>query len=295
MRELTATAQAKDEGRLIKYFVRSDMRISYSQFSSLKTRQGLLLNGVPVHANAVLREGDTVTVMIEDTQPDRVEKIPPETGEVNIVYRDSDILIIDKSAPLACQYSAKQPSGTLENRLAAMFGEDYVFRPLNRLDKGTSGLMAAAQNAHACQILQKQLHTDAFVREYLAVAEGHMEGEGWIDAPIAKIDEDSVKRVIDPAGGRRAVTHYRVESAGKDSSIVRLRLETGRTHQIRVHLASAGHPIIGDFLYGHEDERLPGRFALHSTFLSLIHPVTGERLSFTSALPDELSQLHEQH
>jgi 23S rRNA pseudouridine1911/1915/1917 synthase len=176
---------------------------------------------------------------------------------------------------------------TLENRLAFCY-PDMIFRPLNRLDRGTSGLMAAAKHAHAAQILQKQLHTDAFVREYLAVVEGYMTGEGTIDAPIAKEEAATVRRVIDYERGVRAVTHYRVERSGEQFSLVRLRLETGRTHQIRVHLSHMGHPIVGDFLYGHEDPRLPGRFALHSTYIRLVQPVTGEIIERTSPLPSEL-------
>ncbi|MBQ3303211.1 MAG: RluA family pseudouridine synthase, partial [Clostridia bacterium] len=155
-------------------------------------------------------------------------------------------------------------------------------------------LMAAAMNAHAAQRLQKQLHTDAFVREYLAVVEGRMSGEGIIDAPIKMEDAATVRRVVDFEKGKPAVTHYRVERAGDRLSLVRLRLETGRTHQIRVHLAHLGHPIVGDFLYGTEGPRLPGRFALHSTHIRLIHPVTGDIIERTSPLPEALAALFEQ-
>ena len=118
-----------------------------------------------------------------------------------------------------------------------------------------------------------------------------MEGEGAIDAPIAKADAATVRRVIDPVRGRPAVTHYRVEATGATRSLVRLRLETGRTHQIRVHLGHLGHPIVGDFLYGTEDPRLPGRFALHSTYIRLVHPVTGAAIEASSPLPPELAAL----
>ena len=151
--------------------------------------------------------------------------------------------------------------------------------------------MAAAMNAHATQRLQRQLHTDAFLREYLAVVEGRMEGEGVVDAPIAKEAAATVRRVIDHENGVRAVTHYQVVQSGRRYSLVRLRLETGRTHQIRVHLSHLGHPIVGDFLYGAEDERLPGRFALHSTFIQLNHPVTGGTIRCESPLPEALRRL----
>ena len=293
MRLLTAVAAEKDAGRRVKFFVRSDMGVSYRQFSALKANDGLRVNGAPVHANHVLRPGDVVTAWLSDAEDGGGAAFAaPEAGPVNAVYEDEDILILDKPAPLATQCSPKQPGGTLENRLAGRY-PGRVFRPLNRLDRGTSGLMAAALHAHAAQRLQRQLHTDAFCRECLAVVEGRMEGAGTIDAPIKKEDAATVRRVIDPAGGKRAVTHYRVERTGARHSLVRLRLETGRTHQIRVHLASLGHPVAGDFLYGTEDARLPGRFALHSTYLRLAHPVTGEVMAWESPLPGALAALLE--
>ncbi len=293
-RILTAIAAEKDAGRRVKYFVRGDMGVSYGQFSSLKQRNGLWVNGAPVHANHILRPGDAVTVALADA-PAR-KATAPEEGPVTVVYGDEDLLILDKPAPLACQCSPKQPGGTLENRLAFLYRDrpGFVFRPLNRLDRGTSGLMAAAMNAHAAQQLQKQLHTDTFVREYLAVVEGRMEGAGTIDAPIKREDAATVRRVVDFKGGRPAATHYRVVRAGNRFSLVRLRLETGRTHQIRVHLQYLGHPVAGDFLYGTEDPRLPGRFALHSTYIRLTHPVSGTTIERTSPLPAELAALLEQ-
>ena len=286
MRVLSQTVCTSDAGRLVKYFARGGMGVSYHQFAALKQRDGLRVNGEPVHANYVLREGDVVEVWLTDAVTD----VEPDPTPVNVVWEDEDILIIDKPAPLACQCSVKQTGMTLENRLAHRY-PGMVFRPLNRLDKGTSGLMAAAKNAHAAQLLQRQLHTDDFIREYLAVVEGVMTGEGTIDAPIAKAPAATVRRVVDFESGVRAVTHYRVERTGDACSLVRLRLETGRTHQLRVHLSWLGHPIVGDFLYGHEDARLPGRFALHSTYLRLTHPITGATIEQTSPPPTAFSML----
>ena len=284
MKILERVAAEKDAGRQVKYLVRGDMGVSYHQFASLKVKGGLAVNGVPVHANHILNPGDIVSVRLNDDAP---ATVAPDPTPVNVAYEDEDILIIDKPAPLACQCSVRQMGMNLENRLAYRC-PGTVFRPLNRLDKGTSGLMAAAKHAHAAQVLQRQLHTDAFVREYLAVVEGRMTGAGVIDAPIAKEQAATVRRVIDHERGVRAVTHYRVEQCGERYSLVRLRLETGRTHQIRVHLAHLGHPVAGDFLYGHEDARLPGRFALHSTCIRLIQPVTHEVIELSSPLPKAL-------
>lgn len=289
--ELTVRITEKDAGRKIKYFARSEMKISYSQYCAMKASDGLRVNGEAVHANYLLREGDVVTATLPEGGGSKA--VEPENLPVNIVYSDDDLLIVDKDAPLACQCTPKQPSGTLENRLAWLYRAqgDFVFRPVNRLDRGTSGLMAVARHAHAYQLLQSQLHTLRFVREYLAVVEGELTGKGSIDLPIAKEDAATVRRVIDMERGKPALTHYRAISSGNGRTLVRLRLETGRTHQIRVHMAAIGHPVAGDFLYGRELAFLPGRFALHSAAIELDQPLSGERISIESPLPDELKVL----
>ena len=286
--ELTVRITEKDAGRKIKYFARSEMKISYSQYCAMKASDGLRVNGEPVHANYLLRVGDVVTAALPESGGSKA--VEPEELPVRIAYGDDDLLIVDKDAPLACQCTPKQSCGTLENRLAWLYREqgDFVFRPVNRLDKGTSGLMAVARHAHAYQLLQTQLHTPNFVREYLAVVEGELAGEGRIDLPIAKEDAATVRRVIDLEYGKPAVTHDRALSCGNGRTLVRLRLETGRTHQIRVHMAAIGHPVAGDFLYGHELAFLPGRFALHSAAIELDQPLTGARIRIESPLPDEL-------
>ena len=166
----------------------------------------------------------------------------------------------------------------------------FVYHPVNRLDKGTSGLMCVARHAHAQRLLTAQLHTGSFIREYLAVTEGvPRETAGIIDAPIARLGTGARRAVR--TEGQRAVTHYRVEQTCGSRALLRLRLETGRTHQIRVHLSHIGCPIAGDYLYGTEHDALPGRFALHSAHLSLIHPITKERIALDEPLPDALSAL----
>ncbi len=289
--ELTARIGAEDAGRKIKYYVRSALKISYSQYCAMKAADGLHVNGAPVHANYLLREGDLVSARLPESGG--AKAVVPEDIPVDIAYEDADLYIVDKGAPLACQCTPKQPTGTLENRLAHLYRRqgDFVFRPVNRLDRGTSGLMAVARHAHAYQLLQSQLHTPRFLREYLAVVEGALEGEGTIDLPIAKEDAATVRRIVDPENGRRAVTHYRALRAGCGRTLVRLRLETGRTHQIRVHMAAIGHPVAGDFLYGRELSELPGRFALHSAAIELDQPLTGARVRAESPLPDALRRL----
>ncbi len=287
-RIISSVVSEQDAGRKLKYYVRGAMGVSYAQYASLKRADGVLLNGQPARANDLLRPGDVVALRLFDHAHPAV---PPDFAPVKIAYEDEDILVIDKDAPLPCQMSEKQGGPTLENRLAGLYGPDFLFRPLNRLDKGTSGLLCAAKNAHACQILQKKLHTGEFVREYLAVVCGSLRGEGVIDLPIAKVDGPSIRRVVDPKRGKKSVTHWRSLGVFGDYSLIRLTLETGRTHQIRVHMAAVGHPVAGDFLYGTELAALPGRFALHSARLCVTHPMTGARVEVESPLPDALNAL----
>ena len=288
MPSLEHIVSPEEAGRTVKSIALKEMRMSRGQFSSLKFSGGLTLDGNPVRADARLQAGQTLRAQWRDQA---ALSLTPYAVPFEIPYQDAHYLIVDKPAPLPTLCSAHQEGPTLENALYARLDcpQDYVFRPVNRLDKGTSGLLAVALDAHAQQLLQRQLHTDAFVREYAAVCGGRLpEREGIIDLPIAK--GDGVRREIRP-DGLSAVTHYRVEKEGNAWSLTRLRLETGRTHQIRVHLAALGCPIVGDYVYGEADSRLPGRFALHACGIRFEHPFTGEIVQAESPLPPELGAL----
>lgn len=288
MREIQYIVKDMEKGRTVKSIALKEMRLSRGLLSSLKFQNGLLLDGAPVHADARVLPGQVLSACLKDP----ASALTPAHADIRLRYCDEDYLILEKPAPLPTLCSAHQTGPTVENSLYALLDcpADYVFRPVNRLDKGTSGLMAAARNAHAQQLLQKQLHTDSFVREYEAVCRGiPAKTEGVIDLPIGKAD-DGCRRTVCPEG-RPAVTHYRVLRSGNGYSHLRLRLETGRTHQIRVHLNAIGCPIAGDYLYGQEDPLLPGRFALHACFLSFRHPLTGETLAFESPMPKALYSL----
>ncbi len=294
MRTLSYTVLPEDDNRLIKRVARSKIGISSHQLARAKALNALCLNGESVHADHVVHTGDVITVSLIDDENDF--EITPENVPVNVLYEDDDIIILDKEAPLATQSSPKQPDNTLENRMAYRYRdvENYVFRPVNRLDKGTSGLMCVAKHAHAQMKMASQLHTPSFVREYLAVAEGIPNPlQGTIDAPIGKADGATVKREV-REGGKESVTHYETIRTNGNKSLIHLRLETGRTHQIRVHLKHIGCPVFGDFLYGTErEDALPGRFALHSAYVRFTHPITGEVMEFSAPLPDALSRLME--
>ncbi len=294
MRKLSFAVDPGDDGKLLKQVVFARWKIGRRLFSSIKFQNGLLVDGIPARANQKVRAGQTVTLLMpEDSASSRL----PQDAPLSVAYEDEDLLIVVKPAPLPSQASSRQGTDTLENHVAAHLqsGGPFVYRPVNRLDKGVSGLMAIAKNPYAQQRLQIELHTPDFVREYLAVVEGIPEPpSGVIEAPISKISPAGVKRCVSP-DGKPSVTHYQTLKTCAGLSLVKLRLETGRTHQIRVHLQSIGCPVMGDFLYGRETSRLPGRIALHSFHLECLHPVTNQRLSLTSPLPEELARLMEEN
>lgn len=291
MEELRHTVQPQEEGWRLGRILRASMQVSASQLKSARWNGRIFLDGVPARADAQARAGQTLLLRLPDEAP--LYHPAPWDIPLTVPYEDESLLVVDKPAPMACQSSFRQPDNTLENALCAREGDPpgYVYRPVNRLDKGTSGLMVVARSAHVQQLLQRQLHTPQLVREYLAVTQGApTQEEGVIDLPIAKAEGATVRRCVSPAG-KPAVTRFRVLRRCGGRALVLLRLETGRTHQIRVHLAALGCPIAGDFLYGQELACLPGRFALHSHRLALRHPLTGECLTLCSPLPPALAAL----
>ena len=285
------TVTEADDGRYLREVLRGPMALSYSAMKSAKWSDRIRLNGVSAKVDIRVRTGDTVMVLPAEEKPVYTPK--PYDVVLNILYEDEHLLVINKPAPLASQSSVNHPDDSLENAVYSYMGcpEGFVYRPVNRLDKGTSGIMVVAKNAHVQHLLQQMLHTDRFVRSYLAVTEGIPEAEeGILDFPIDKAPGATIRRIISPEG-KPSVTHYRVLRASGNRALIALKLETGRTHQIRVHLSHIGCPVCGDFLYGTELPELKERFALHSAGLSLIHPVTGQLLNLRAELPGQLEDL----
>ncbi len=288
--ELRLTLTPADEGQTVRHMALKRLQMSYGQFKRAKFEGEILLDGRPVHADQRVRAGQELVFRVPE--PPR-QKPEPCAMPVAIPYRDEHFWIVDKPAPFPSTPSARQEPPTLENVVYALLGqpEPFIYRPVNRLDKGTSGLMVVAMTAHAQHRLQSLLHTAAFQREYLAVCEGAPpQPQGIIDLPIGKAEGATIRRVVDPAG-RPAQTEYRLLRTQNGRSLVWLRLETGRTHQIRVHLSALGCPVAGDFLYGQELPSLPGRFALHSHRIHLRHPFTGQQVTVESPLPETLAGL----
>lgn len=297
MRILTYTVTETDAGRAVRSIVPRRFSLGQHAFRRLKILNAICIDGRPVRADYVLRAGEIIEVRLPDDEADAVEtdslSVHPDLPPSFIRYIDDDLIIAAKGAPLPTLPAVHIASGTLREQIAAMLGADektFVYHPVNRLDKGTSGLLCIARHAHAQRLLTQQLHTGGFIREYLAVTEGvPEETEGVIDAPIARLGAGARRAVRDD--GQHAVTHYRAEQTSGQRALLRLRLETGRTHQIRVHLSHIGCPIAGDYLYGTELPEIAGRFALHSALISLVQPITGKRIELEEPLPMELNAL----
>ena len=280
------TVTPEEEGRKVRDILRQSMGVSYTALKSAKWNGRIRLNGITVRADAPVRTGDLVEIAWAEDMP--VYALKPFNVPIEVPYRDEHLMAVVKPAGIASQSSRNHPDDSLENAVFAYFGcpGHFVYRPVNRLDKGTGGLMMIARTPHAQHLLQKQLHTAGFRRRYLAWTDGKpAAAEGILDWPIAKAPGATVKRTVSPEG-KPSRTRYRVLREQEGGALVLLELETGRTHQIRVHLSHAGCPVRGDFLYGTErPEEFPGCFALHSAVLEADHPLTGEKIRLTS-LPE---------
>mgnify|MGYP004611113197 FL=1 len=256
-----------------------------------RAENGILVNGRHARTVDILHAGDVLQVETGDHRPPKVLPTPGD-WPLPIVWEDGHLLVVDKPAGMTAHASNFLPdTPTVAGALARQRGTDFIFHSVNRLDKGTTGLMVVAKSGYVHDRLRRALHTEGFYREYRAVCLGCPQPlRGTIDSPIGRDETSAVARKIRP-DGQRAISHYEVLVPGEALSLVKLVPETGRTHQLRVHMASIGHPLAGDWLYGTEDPLLIPRPALHSYALRLIHPVTGEVLSLTAPLPADMRRL----
>lgn len=265
---------------------------SHAVLTHLKrTPEGILLNGVWARVYDTISSGDTLTVHIcEDSGS---ENIVPTPLPLDIVYEDEDLLVINKPAGMPIHPSQGNYDNTLANALAWYFQQQGVFftyRCINRLDRDTSGLLTVAKHMLSSCILSSMVARRDIHREYLAAATGLVPESGTINAPIGRKDGSTIERQVDRIHGETACTHFRRLAYGEGYSLLSLTLDTGRTHQIRVHMDFIGHPLPGDFLYNPDYERI-SRQALHSWKLEFHHPISGKFLCFTAPLPDDIRQI----
>lgn len=288
MWSVSLTVPAEYDGRRLLSFLRGSAKISSRLAVSLKrVENGLMINGAHARTIDPVRVGDTVTLNI----PDDGETVEPLEFPLDIVYEDDSLLVVNKPAGLAMHPTHNHQGDTLANAAAAYLagkGRSLSLRAVGRLDKGTSGLVVCALNRFAAASL-----TGKISKEYTAVVEGIYEGSGTIDKPIYRPDPMKTMRACGECeGAQRAVTHWEALETRGGMTLMRIRLETGRTHQIRVHFASLGTPLAGDDMYGASGVNPLSRHLLHCGSISFPHPVTGEQMNFTVPPPEDFGYFY---
>ncbi|KAB7667568.1 RluA family pseudouridine synthase [Bacillus sp. B1-b2] len=278
----------------IKEFLKNH-KISKSALTDIKFKGGrITVNGLEQNVKYKLNKGDHLAVIFPPEKPS--EGLIPESIPLPIVYEDDFLLIVKKVPGMNTIPSREHPKGSLANALVGYYQAKRIEATIHivtRLDRDTSGLVLIAKHRHIHHLLSGQQKTGDVKRKYLAFAEGTMKPEsGTINEPIGRCVDSIIQREV-REDGKNAITHYRVLTSKAAFSIVELSLETGRTHQIRVHLSHLGHPLLGDDLYG-GSRKLISRQALHCYFLSFTHPITDKKMAFSIDLPDDLEKVIEE-
>ncbi len=302
----TYTVTQEQNGCRLDLLVAACAATSRSGAAVLIEEGRVLLNGRPSAKNAKVKTGDEVCVTLPEPIPDEAQ---PEDIPLDVVYEDEDLLVINKPSGMVVHPAAGNPSGTLVNALlyhcqGQLSGINGVLRPgiVHRIDKDTSGLLVVAKNDEAHRHLAAQLEDHSLYREYRAIITGNLrEDRGTVDLPIGRHPVDRKKMAVirdERHTARRAVTHYTVLERYAGFGYLSLRLETGRTHQIRVHMSALGHPLMGDEVYGGGKTPFEKKHAallsgqmLHAVEISFVHPTTGERVSFSCPLPRSFEEM----
>jgi len=286
---LTYLVLPQDQGRFLRDLLSGPLNLSRSLVIKLKQQHKIKVNGELARTSRQMQPGDLITVDLELAE--RSEIIPEELP-LDIIYEDLDFLVVNKPAAMPTHPGNRRLVGTLANAVTYYYqqsGKNRLFRPVNRLDKDTSGLVMIAKSHFAHQGIFRQVKEHRIERCYFALVEGVLKKDcGLIDQPIMRPDAGCRKRAVHPEG-RHAITHYQVLKRYSDYTYLLLKLETGRTHQIRVHLSYLGHPLCGDTLYG-QPSPLLNRQALHAGYISFIHPRTKKQITLTAPLPEDLQK-----
>ncbi|MFI3115652.1 MAG: RluA family pseudouridine synthase [Clostridia bacterium] len=279
-----------DDEQTIERFLRKNQYQSKIISLLKRTENGITVNGVLAFTTHKLKIGETLLIKILDEKPS--ENIVPRDIFVDIVFEDDDILVINKQAFVPVHPSQGHFEDSLANGLSKYFlGKDFTFRCINRLDRQTSGLLIVAKNKLSASILSNMVANNEIKREYLAICKGDISPDfGRINASIARVFDSTIERVVDFERGQTAITNYKKIQFKNNHSLISLNLETGRTHQIRVHLKHINFPLIGDFLYN-PDCSMIERQALHSHKLSFLHPITKNNMTFTQELPNDMAKI----
>lgn len=285
MRVLEYTIGDDFDGKKLYTFLKAGIHASARTVTKLRhSDDGLKINGEHARTVDILKKNDVVTVVLPEMQ----SEIPAtHFDDLEIVYEDKDITVLNKPPFLAMHPTHNHQGDTLANEFAAYYmskGENIPFRAVGRLDKCTSGLVIIALNRHAASVMSAN-----YKKTYIAIADGEYHGSGTIDRPIFRPDPGKTLRAVGE-NGERAVTHWTSICTDGKMSVLRVTLETGRTHQIRVHFSSLGTPLTGDEMYGSAN-KLIGRAALHCAEVEFCHPISGEKMHFSAPLPEDMQHL----
>ena len=279
-----------DEECTLKEILLDKLQFSVRSLSKMKREQSVLVNGNFTKPSTKIKKGDLIEVKIEED----MANFEPQDLNLDILYDDFDIIMVNKPPFMVVHPTKSHNDKTIANGVTDYIikqNEKVKLRFVNRLDMNTSGLVIVAKNAYAHHTLSLDMGENKVEKKYITVVKGIVKDEfGTINAPIYRPTEDSVKRVVDERG-QASVTHYKVLERLNDATVLEVKLETGRTHQIRVHMAHIGHGIIGDELYGYVDEALINRQALHAYSLAFEQPRTKEELKFEAKLPKDIEEL----
>ena len=279
-----------DEECTLKEILLDKLQFSVRSLSKMKREQSILVNGNFTKPSTKIKKGDLIEVKIEED----MANFEPQDLNLDILYDDFDIIMVNKPPFMVVHPTKSHNDKTIANGVTDYIikqNEKVKIRFVNRLDMNTSGLVIVAKNAYAHHTLSLDMGENKVEKKYITVVKGIVKDDfGTINVPIYRPTEDSVKRVVDERG-QASVTHYKVLERLNDATVLEVKLETGRTHQIRVHMAYIGHGIIGDELYGYVDEALINRQALHAYSLVFEQPRTKEELKFEAKLPKDIEEL----
>lgn len=283
--ELKYNVTQIEEGSTITHILRDKLNISSRLLNKLKMNEKILVNDKPVFSNFIVHDGDLIKVKIDFEETDY---IVAEEMNLEILYEDHYFLAVNKPAGIVVHPSANHLSGTLANGVKYYLNNNKKIRAINRLDRDTSGIVLFAKNEYIQELMIKNVEIE---KEYIAIANGILkEKSGTIDKPIDRKYGSIMERCVSEEG-QKAITHYEViRELELNLSVIKLKLETGRTHQIRVHLAYLGVPILGDTLYGDESELIT-RQALHSYKMKFLHPISKENLFIYAPVPSDMKKI----
>ncbi|MDW8799845.1 RluA family pseudouridine synthase [Clostridium sp. A1-XYC3] len=292
--KLVFKVEKHQDGKKLREYLKLEKSLSSRLIKGAAMGKRITVNGNVVKLNYVVKENDEVAF---DLVKEESQNIEPEKIDIKVVYEDKDLIVVNKQPGIVVHPTKSYPTGTLANGLLYYFkekGENCIVRLVSRLDMDTSGLIIIAKNQFSHMALAREMSKESFEKSYLAVVHGNLtEKEGTINLPIYRTGGDSIKRIVDERG-QESITHFKVVESFNGGDLVKLTLETGRTHQIRVHLTHLGHPLYGDSLYGIDDDKeYIERQALHAYRLKFPHPRTGENIELETSIPEDMEKLIE--